>query len=214
MSQVNLLPPEILQRQRYRRLSLLVMLAAGVALFFVLAFYLLQVSNLSSVRSDISDQEDTNAQIQTEIDGLQEFAALRADAEAKQALLLQVYAGEVSFSGVLMDLSNVIPSDSYLQDLSVQVTSTAPVVDGTVVPAADAVTTGLIGQITATGRAANIDAVATFITRMESVAGWENPWVSTLSVEEDGIVSFSMGADLSAEVLTPRGAGEATGEGA
>ena len=114
MSQVNLLPPDILAAQRQRRLAGVVALAGVGVIGLILAFYVLQVSSLSGVQSDIEAAEQNNAGLQQDIAALREFEELRVRAQAKQALLDSVFANEISFSGLLMDVSRVIPSDAAL----------------------------------------------------------------------------------------------------
>ena len=105
MSQVNLLPPEILAAQRQRRMAGVVVLAGIGVIGLVRVFYFIQASALSGVQSDIEAAEQNNAGLQRDIQELQEFQALREQAQAKQELLNQVFANEISFSGLLMDLS-------------------------------------------------------------------------------------------------------------
>ena len=123
MSQVNLLPPEILEAQRWRRVTFGVAVLGAVLLVLLFGFYLLQTNTLSGVNDDIDDQNQTNASIQASIADKQKFADLQEEAQAKQALLATAYAGEVSFSALLMDLSRVVPSDAYLDNLTAQLTA-------------------------------------------------------------------------------------------
>ena len=53
MSQVNLLPPEILAAQRQRRLAGVVALAGVGVIGLILVFYVLQLGKVSGIRSDI-----------------------------------------------------------------------------------------------------------------------------------------------------------------
>lgn len=199
MSQVNLLPPDILQAQRYRRLTSVVIAAGAVGLLLVFAFYLLQNGELGSVNDEIEAQNETNASIQASIVEKQKFADLQAQAQAQQQLLDAAYAGEVSFSALLMDFSRVIPSDAYVDNLAIQLT-------GLSAPPAEGATAGLIGTITAGGQAVSIDTLSTFLTRLEQVNGWVNPWMSTVSrsSEVNGF-DYSMSVDLTSEVETERG---------
>jgi Tfp pilus assembly protein PilN len=211
MTQVNLLPPEIRQRTQSRRLTFMVILA-GIALLVLVGFlYAVQAANLSRVNEDIAAQETQNAQINAQIAGLQEFAALQTEAQAKKALLTTAFANEVSFSGVLLDLSRVIPSDAYLTTFAAQVTPPAAT---TTVPTAPVTTTPLIGTMTAAGEGSGADSLASWITRLESVKGWVNPWISTFTETTPNTdrFTFNRGADLTSDVLTDRalGASEAT----
>jgi Tfp pilus assembly protein PilN len=197
VSQVNLLPPEIRQRAQTRKLTLMVIGAGLVVLVLVGFFFVVQSANLARVQDDLAAQQARNAAIDQQIAGLQEFAALQTEAAAKQALLKAAFANEVSFSGILLDLSRVIPSDAYLTTFSAQV---AP-------PTAGVTTaTSLIGTVTAAGEAQGADSLASWITRLESVKGWVNPWISTFAEvgADSDRFTFNSGADLTDDVLTDR----------
>ena len=131
MSQVNLLPPDILAAQRQRRLAGVVALAGIGVIGLILVFYVIQLGNLSGVRSDIEAQQQSNQSLQSEIDSLREFEELQARAQAKQELLDSVFANEVSFSGLLMDVSRVIPSTAAFTSMSTSTQVPVPTVGGT-----------------------------------------------------------------------------------
>jgi Tfp pilus assembly protein PilN len=212
VSQVNLLPPDILEAQRWRRRMVLAGIVGAVVIALLIGYWLLQATTLSSVRGDIDDRNRTNASLQQSIADKQKFATLQTQAQAQQNLLSAAFADEVSFSSLLMDFSRVIPSDAFVDNLTVQVQDvTAPVEgqDTTTQPA-----TGLIGSITGSGQAASIDSVASFISRLEQVKGWVNPFVSTVSrVEEINGVAYSLSVDLTDEVVTDRGKGQVDAAG-
>ena len=200
MSHVNLLPPEILEAQRWRRVTFGVAAAGAILLVALFGFYLLQTNTLSGVNEDIDDQEQTNASIQASIADKQKFADLQEEAQSKQALLSTAYAGEVSFSSLLMDLSRVVPSDAYIDSLTVQMTAAQ----------ADVATAAseLVGAITMSGKAVNVESVSIFLTRLEQVKGWVNPWAGNVS--DDAAVngvSYGLQVDLSTDVITERGKG-------
>jgi Tfp pilus assembly protein PilN len=208
VSQVNLLPPDILEAQRWRRLTGFVVAGGAVVLGLIFLFYLMQVGTLGGVRDDIEAQEATNAQLRQQIADLQRFEDLQVRAQAKQQLLASAFTGEASFSGLLMDMSRVIPSDAALNSLAVTVTP--PTADAE----AEAGATGFVGTITTAGSADSFDTLSTWLTRLEQVQGWVNPWMSSISREGDTgtIYTFASGVDLTADVLTERGRG-ATDEG-
>jgi len=204
VSQVNLLPPDILQAQRYRRLTSGVVVAGLVLVAAVFGFYLLKTNELSSVNDEIAAQEATNASIQASIAEKQKYADLQAEAQAQQQLLSAAYAGEVSFSALLMDFSRVIPSDAYVNSLAIQADQAAVETEG-------ATTLGLIGGITGSGQAVSIDTLSVFLTRLEQVKGWVNPWMSTVSKNEEvNGYDYSVSVDLTDEVVTERGRGGVT----
>jgi Tfp pilus assembly protein PilN len=162
------------------------------------------------VNDEIDRQQAENAQLQSQIDQLREFQDLQEQAAAKQALLDTAFANEVSFSGMLMDVSRVIPTDAYLTSFSAQLT-VAPAGEAETVGAP--VAAGFIGEITTAGQAAGVDSLASWLTRLESVRGWVNPWLDafTETAQNSRLYTFTSGVDLTSDALTRRGRGEAGG---
>jgi Tfp pilus assembly protein PilN len=196
VSQVNLLPPDILAAQRQRRLAGVVALAGAGVIGLILVFYFLQLGSLSGVQDDIERAEQNNAGLQREIEGLQEFEALRAQAQEKQELLNEVFANEISFSGILMDVSRVIPSDAALTSLAAAVQEPTPTTGGS---------TLLTGRIDVAGLALDYDTIASWLMRLERIRGWVNPWVTSISDPETGPITYASGVDLTTAVVTERG---------
>ena len=124
MSQVNLLPPELRERQAIRRTTSLVVAAGLAALALIGIFYFFQVQRLSQAQSDLEAQQATNARLESQIASLQEFADLQAELAAKEALVDEIFVNEVSWSSALLDVSRVIPDASYLTNLTGQITAT------------------------------------------------------------------------------------------
>jgi Tfp pilus assembly protein PilN len=196
VSQVNLLPPEILAAQRQRRLAGVVALAGVGVIGLILVFYVLQLGKVSGIRSDIEQQQQTNQGLQGEIEKLREFEALRAQAQAKQKLLNDVFANEISFSGLLMDISRVIPSTAALTSMNVTSQEPTPTTGGS---------TLLTGRIDISGLALDYQTIADWLTRLERVRGWVNPWVTSIADPETGPITYSSGVDLTTAALTERG---------
>jgi Tfp pilus assembly protein PilN len=124
VSLVNLLPPELRERQAVRRTTSLVVAVGLAALALIGILYLFQVLRLSQVRSDLEAQRSTNARLVSQIASLREFAALQAELAAKEALIDVIFVNEVSWSSALLDVSRVIPDASYLTNLTGQIQAT------------------------------------------------------------------------------------------
>ena len=149
MSQVNLLPPELREKQVTRRVTTLVAALGAAVLALIVVFYFFQGMRLSDANDELARQEQANGQLQTQIAELQPYADLQAELATKQKLVDTLYLNEVSWAGVLLDVSRVIPDESYLTALNGQIT--AP----TGTQAAGVPTTGavsnLIGSVTFSG---------------------------------------------------------------
>jgi Tfp pilus assembly protein PilN len=210
MSQVNLLPHDIQQGQRYRRLTLTVLAAGAVILAVIIAFFLLQVGKLGSVNDDIADQQRSNQALQTQIAQNQKYEDLQVQAQQAQAELNAAYAGEVSYSGILTDLSRVIPSDAFLTSFTS--TITGPPAGGTT---GTTTTTPLVGTMSMDGEAIGFDSLSVWLTRLEMVQGWVNPWMPNIAADSTvpNAFTFTTSVDLTEDVVTPRGQGQVTSDG-
>ena len=215
MSQVNLLPPELLARQKTRKLTSMIVGVGAILLAFLIGFWFLQGQKLAGVNDDIATQNATNAQLQQEIDQLAEAETLQAEAASKQQLLSEAYAGEVSYSQLLMDLSRVIPSDAYLKtfDSALSTSSTTGGTAGTTTTTGTTGGTSFAGAFSVTGGADGFESLTSWLTKLEAVRGWVNPWLSgaTETVAHSGLYDFDSGADLSSEALTVRGGASSGG---
>ena len=142
-----------------------------------LRFYLLQSGELSSVNDEIVEvrrPRTPRSRRDRREAAVRRPAGRGAGAAAAAGRGLR---GEVSFSALLMDVSRVIPSDAYLDNLAVQA-------DQGQTPPTGRPDPGLIGAITASGQAVSIDTLSDFLTRLEQVKGWVNPWMPTVARNE------------------------------
>jgi Tfp pilus assembly protein PilN len=196
---INLLPSEIKERQRIRRRGGLVAALGVVVLAGLGAFYFLQQMRLNDLNDDLAAQESENDRLRGEIAELQEFDQQQQELAASQDLLNTLLADEVRWSGVLRDISLVIPGQTWLTTVNGQITQVEGAAETTT-----GETTGLIGQISFNGFGLSHRAVALWLTRLEDVEGFANPWVSTsqktaIGVQE--VVQFTSTADLSEQIL-------------
>jgi Tfp pilus assembly protein PilN len=194
MTQVNLLPSGIRQRQKTRQLTVLVSFVAFAAVVALLALFVLESGKLSSAKTDLAATQATNAQLKTKISGLERFQTLADDKAAKQTMVQTVQQDEVLFSGMLRDLSIVIPSQVYLTSVTGTVQLAASSATITPSPA------GLIGNIQVQGLAESHDSVALWLTRLATVKGWANPWVNSSTKGDNTWVTFSGTVDLTPKV--------------
>jgi Tfp pilus assembly protein PilN len=167
----------------------------------VFAFWFIQSMRLSDVQDQVQAQNQVNAGIQQNIASLQQYEQLQTDAQQQEQLLAAAYAGEVSYSQMLLDVSKVIPSDTYL-------TTFASTLQAPTASTSTTTTTTFVGNMTFSGETLHFDSLSTWLNRLESVQGWANPWTSNVSADASvaGAFQFDTTVDLTQDALTERGA--------
>ena len=200
MSQVNLLPPELRARQKVKQLTTLI-IGAGVAMIvLLLAFWFLQSQKLAGVNDDIAAQ---NAHELGSADADRSAAGVPAAAGGGGRPEAAAHHGVRRRGVVLADADGPVADASRPTRTSTRSTrlsrsrwrarrhppqpSWAPSRPG--------------------GAADGFESLASWLTRLESVKGWVNPWFSTATETEpnSGLYSFQSGVDLSEDALTARG---------
>ena len=202
---VNLLPPEIAERERFRR----VQLGLGAGLLAVAgAVAALQLAATGSV-------QDAEQSLQTAVGRGAELSASSAQfadvqdvhdtADAARAVLVQAMGDEVRFSAFLDDLSQTVPRNVWLKDVSF--TQAPPT--GQAAPTAPAGTgeAAGIGTVTFTGVAFEHDDVAAWLESLAEQKGYADPYFTESTTGLIGsrrTVSFTSTVTLTAEALSRR----------
>ena len=209
MTQVNLLPSDVRERQKTRRNFLAVVAGAAGVVVLLLLLYLVQVGRLSSANHDLAAQQAINQGIQARIQKLQGAAELKARVANEQALVDGLLQGEVLWSGVLHDTSMVIPGQVWLTSFT---GTLAPAGAAAAAPSATTSptepSTELVGSIQFQGVAFNQPAVALWLKRIVQVNGWVNSWVTqaaTAKIGDTDVIQFLSSVDLTTDATTNGG---------
>ena len=208
MTQVNLLPPELRQRQQTRRQTALVAVG-GVLIAAILVFlYVLQVLRLNEVNEKVAAQEAKNQSLRSEIAELQRFDDLRNQLEARKAIVASAVSNTVRWSGVLRDVSLVLPDNMWLTSLTGTVQGGTPVAGAAPTTTPTVTPGGLIGNIQFEGQSLDKPTIALWLTRLEEVNGWVNAWLQSAADAAIGttpVVTFTSTVDLSQSAAVPGG---------
>lgn len=208
---INLLPPEVLERQRARRRTVAAFGIGLLVLVLIAGFYFLQVFRLSAVEDDVQVQRAENALLEAQIAELQDIAALEDEIDRTRLVLSGLLEDRVLWSGVLRDVSLVIPGEVWLNGITAQVgiaeagtTTTTTTTETTGQPA---LISGVVGQISFDGFAFDHRDVALWLSRLEDVRGFVNPWLSSSTKTLIGAVDavgFTSSVDLSEQAIARR----------
>jgi Tfp pilus assembly protein PilN len=201
MTAINLLPQEVRHRHRTKRQTALVAVAGAAVVAVLIFLWVLQGVHLSQVDQEVAQQKQTNAQLQVKIDQLHHFAEIRSNLESQKKLLRQTLSGNVKWSGVMHDLSLVMPDQMWLGSMTgtLNTASSSGAVPATA-PTTPGAATNLLGSIQFQGDAMDKQTIALWLTKLETVRGWVNAWLSQAQETKVGVtpvVSFTSSVDLS-----------------
>src|SRR2546422_2809970 len=166
MTQVNLLPTEVREGQKSRRALAAVILAVGAAVFLLLFIYTLQTARLANANHKLDAQNALNQGLQTQIDSLQQFAQPKAEVALRQTLTQQALTNQVRWSGVLRDISMVIPNQMWLTGMNGTVSETLVSSGAAAPPSGAPVVAGpqtLVGSIQFQGMASDNPTIALWL---------------------------------------------------
>lgn len=196
---VNLLPGEVQARGQASRSRALVALLGVVLLAALAAVSLLQRGQINDAEARLASVEATNQELQADIAALQPFADLQARADASASVVELALGNEGSLATILQDLSAVMPPSAQIETLAVTLTPEAQVPSS----GGDRL---IYGRIAATGRV--LEGVAPGVERLlidlERVAAFDNVYVTTSTVDEEGTATFLIEIELGPEALTER----------
>jgi Tfp pilus assembly protein PilN len=184
-------------------------LAVGAVVALLFFVFMLQVARLSDADQELASQQEVNSGLRQQIGELQEFQLLKQEVAAREALVEEATASSVLWSGVLGDLSKIIPGQMWLTSF------TGTLAPPPAAPGAPVGTTGttatpgtvpastLVGTIQFQGRALTHPTIAQWLTRLEKVTGWVNPWMSNATTTQEGLneIEFTGTVDITTDAV-------------
>lgn len=196
---VNLLPGELASRERATRARGLAAAAGALLLAILGLLYFLQMRAIGDAQERLAATQAETTALQADIAALQPFADLEQRALSAADTVSAAMAREASVAAILQDLSAVLPPDAELLTLSVTIDE-APVA-----PSAGG-TRLAHGRISAAGRTTGgiAPGVERLLIDFGRVASFDNVYVTSSSVDDEGVATFALEIELGPEVLTER----------
>lgn len=191
MPRVNLLPPEIAEAARFKRLQMILGLLVAGALAVVVLVYLMVSGQVGGAEEELAQAEVRGQQLQTEVASFAEVPEVTNALTTAQQNLATAMTPEIRWSFYLNDFGLVMPQTSRLATLTATNTAAAAQVDPAMATGLTTPTTSsgvpTMGSITFTGSALDFNAVATWLQTLSKQDGLVEPTVAavTRSEEED-----------------------------
>jgi Tfp pilus assembly protein PilN len=175
LPRVNLLPPEIAETARVRRVQVGLGGALLGAVGIVALLYVGATSNVSKAQEGLDTATAQHSKVMAETAKYSGVTDVYNQASAAQAMLTQAMGEEVRFSQFLNDLSLTIPESVWLSNVTFQqgAGAGAPVATSAAVAASPG-----IGTVTFTGIGFSHDDVAVWLESLAGQKGYVNPYFS------------------------------------
>lgn len=198
LPKVNLLPPEIAESARFRKVQL--GLAGGVlaAVGVVAMLYVGATGSLSEATTELEASQATGTQLQAETAKYSDVTAVYAQAAAAEAMLTQAMGEEVRYSQFLNDLSLTVPENVWVKNVTFAQAAAPPAL-GSTEPG--------IGTVTFSGVGFKHDDVAVWLESLAKQKGYANPYFSSSTEALIGTrktVNFSSTVTLTSDALSKR----------
>ena len=211
LPRVNLLPPEVAESRRLRKVQ--TGLAGGVALAVVVsgALALAASNQVSAAQDDLDASKAKSTQLNAEAARYADVPRVYAEVSAAEAQLSQAMGREVRWSYFLNDLSLRTPSKVWLTSMSVTETvdsSAAVVAPGTTTAYGDPG----IGTVTFAGKGYQHNDVASWLRALGQQKGLANPYFSQSikeKIDSQDSVTFTSQATITEDALSGRYTGKA-----
>jgi Tfp pilus assembly protein PilN len=207
LPRVNLLPPEVHQARKLRRLQ--VGLGAGLAGLVVVlgAAYLVEDQSSHQAADDVAGVQaqsvTLNAQKAQYADVPQTLSAIDAAETARQTAMTD----DIAWYRYLNDLSYVTPANTWLTQLTVNMAGASGATTGAASAPAVSSATPSIATITFAGTAKNHNDVASWLDAIAKEKGWTNVYFTNSTAGSIGstpIVTFASSASVNSAALSHR----------
>jgi Tfp pilus assembly protein PilN len=202
LPRVNLLPPELAEQARLRRLK--TVLAGGLVATcgVVGALYLGAAADVADAAAGVSAATARTSDLQAQTRALDHVDQVYRQADEAKAQLAAAMGEEVRFSQFLDDLSKDVPEHVWLTDITFTQTTAAGEQ-----AAATPTAAGGIGTVTFTGVGFRHDDVAAWLDSLAAQEGFADPYVTDSTagrIGERRTVSFTSSVTLTADALSGR----------
>ncbi|WP_369052260.1 PilN domain-containing protein [Kineococcus terrestris] len=197
---VDLLPPEIGQARRDRR----VRLALGGALAAVVGVcagaYVITLGHVAVANDDLAVEQARTAALQAEQAPYAEVPKILAEVETAVSVQQAVSAGDVPWYSYLDQLAAVSPTELSFTSVTMQVTGTSTDATGAV---ADPLQQPGVASVTVAGQTTSQTKVADWLDAVAGIPGVADPTLSSSTFDPGtDVVTFDAGLTLTDAALS------------
>ena len=207
---VNLLPPEILEVRRFRRVQYGLGAALLCALGIVALLFTVAAGSQAKAQQKVTNAKATQVSLQRDVARYDTVKAVYAEVATREAMLTQAMGAEVQWSHYLNDISLTVPANVWLTQLTATQTAAGAAGAPGTAGAAGTKTAGVdpgIGTVTFAGTAFAYDDVAVWLESLAKEKGYTNPYFSNSTKAAIGsrpVVNFTSTVTVTKDAYSGR----------
>lgn len=184
MTRIDLIPPEVVEKHRSRRIIMIMLIIFASAFGIALLVYLITMSQNIMAGNRVEVIKNENVKVQGYAEKLKPYQDRKKALDERQAIIDKMTADQVQWSGILNDISMVVPNDIWLRDIKMDLSEILAAKDST----SAAAKTAPKPPITIVGYAFNHAAVARWLVHLNEINQFRGVWLDyateqTLSVD-------------------------------
>lgn len=210
LASVNLLPPEIYEAAKFRRLQF-ALGGFGLAAVAVVGLLTYQAHHsVTAAKAQLTQAQAQQTSLQNQRAGLQSVRQVYDQVAAKQGVVIRAMSNEIQWSTYLNDLSMRVPDNVWLTNITATETvpgATGAVASPTAAPNSLPLTQSGIGTVQFSGVAFSHDDVANWLDALAKEKGFTNVYFSSATKGLIGtrtVVNYVSQVTLNSSALSGR----------
>jgi hypothetical protein len=203
----NLLPPEIVDTRRTRRVKRAVLVALCTCTVLLAGWYGAATLQTVTARAEVRSVDQEIEQLTRHQKAYADVIRVQADSQAIHAQLIAVLGGDLRWSTLISAVQSAAPVGLNLTGVTGLVTPTVAVRGAA--PAGVPVGVAPIGSLIINGSGRTKGMVAGYVDALGTIPGLANPFLTNAN-EDDGVTLFTVRVDVTSAALGGRYSTKAT----
>lgn len=121
MPHIDLIPPELVEKHKAKRIIGLIVMAGGIIAAILLVVYVITLSQVSMANARIETIKAQNTKVQSYIKTLQPYSDRKKALDERQEIIDTITEDRVLWSGIMNDISMVIPGGVWLKSVTIDI---------------------------------------------------------------------------------------------
>ncbi|MFH1736415.1 MAG: PilN domain-containing protein [Actinomycetota bacterium] len=186
MTRIDLIPPEVVEKHKARRLIGVVGAGFSVVVIILIVIYALLTGQVIMASNRIDKINQQNKQVQAYIKKLKPYEDRKKAVDERKTIVGTVTENQMKWSSVLNDISMVLPNDVWLKQITIDINPILSQKESTTAAAAETKTP----PIKLIGYAFDHAAVARLLVHLSEIDQFRSVWLD-YATEQDISTSTS-----------------------